>query len=171
MSSSTVWAGDEKVKRGSPIRLAAASPRAGRHTIQEYNGTHIPCYDLRADDLEEFVAAEGQYDVRVLAVRRGPGGTRSRTWREVVEDIGETPFDDFPFEGPRTVRWCVEFIGRRQGGPMDHHRWWVSSYNLPDGDPAVQQHELTMKVLELFGTYNQLDLGNSAGLERLMREA
>ena len=54
---------------------------------------------------------------------------------------------------------------------MDHHRWWASSYNLNNDDPAVQQHELTMKVLELFGTYDQLDLGNSAGLERLMREA
>ena len=54
---------------------------------------------------------------------------------------------------------------------MDHHRWWASSYNLPAEDPAVQQHELTMKVLELFGTYDQIDLGNSAGLERLMREA
>ena len=153
------------------MRVGQGVPRAGRYAIQEYGGTHIPCYNLGDDDLEEYVAAEGEYDARVMAVRRGPGGTRSRTWREVVEDIGETPFEDFPLEGPRTVRWCVEFIGRRQGGPMDHHRWWASIYNLPADDPAVQQHELTMKVLELFGTYDQLDLGNSAGLERLMREA
>ena len=54
---------------------------------------------------------------------------------------------------------------------MDHHRWWVSSFGLSEKDPAVKQHELTMKVLELMGTYDQLDLGNCAGLERLMREA
>ena len=171
VAAATVWAGDERVKRGAAMRVADATPRTGRYAVQEYKGVHIPCYNLQGDDAEEYRAAEGEYDARVLAVRRGPAGNRARTWKEVVEDTGETPFPDFPLEGPRTVRWCVEFIGRRQGGPMDHHRWWVSSYGLRSDDPAVQQHELTMKVLELMGTYDQLDLGNSAGLERLMREA
>ena len=171
VAAATMWAGDVKIKRGCAMRVAGSAPRGGRHAIQEFNGVHIPCYNLLEDDPEEFLAAEGEYDARVLAVKRGPGGNRMRSWRDVVEDVGETAFDDFPVEGPRTVRWCVEFIGRRQGGPMDHHRWWVQSYGLNEKDPAVAQHELTMKVLELMGTYDQLDLGNSAGLERLLRKA
>ena len=171
IAAATVWAGDEKVKRGTPMRLGAATLRQGRYALQEYKETVIPCYNLRGDSLDEFIAAEGEYDARVLPVRRGPSGVRSRTWREVVEEVSETPFEDFPMEGPRTVRWCVEFIGRRQGGPLDHHMWWVSCFNLSIKDPAVKQHELAMKVLELMGTYDQLDLGNCAGLERLLREA
>ena len=126
ISAATVWAGQERVRRGTPMRVSATSVRAGRYILQEYKETVISCYDLQSDSLEEFVAAEGEYDARVLPVRRGPSGTRSRTWRDVVEEVSETQFDDFPLEGPRTVRWCVEFIGRRQGGPLDHHMWWVS---------------------------------------------
>ena len=153
------------------MRVAGNAARGGRHAIQEYKGAHIPCYDLQGDDLEEYKSAEGEYDARVLSVQRGGGGARHRTWKEVVEGVTETPFTDFAVEGPRTVRWCVAFIARRQGGPMDHHRWWTSSYGLSEDDALVKQHELTMKVLELFGSYDQLDLGNLAGLERLLREA
>jgi len=166
-----MFVGDEKIVRGMPMRVAGNAARGGRHAIQEYKGTHIPCYDLQGDDLEEYKSAEGEYDARVMSVQRGGSGTRHRTWKEVVEAVTETPFTDFAVEGPRTVRWCVAFIARRQGGPMDHHRWWTSSYGLSEDDALVKQHELTMKVLELFGSYDQLDLGNFAGLERLLREA
>ena len=153
------------------MRVSGSAPRGGRHAIQELNGVHVPCYNLLEDDPEEFLAAEGRHEIRVLAVKRGPVGNRLRSWREVVADVEEAALYDFPVEGPRTVRWCVEFIGRKRGGPMDHHRWWVQNYGLDETDPAVAQHELTMNVLELFGKYDQLNLANSAGLEILLREA
>ena len=72
VAAATVWAGEERVKRGTPMRLGAATTRLGRYALQEYKDTVIPCYNLRTDSLDEYIAAEGEYDARVLPVRRGP---------------------------------------------------------------------------------------------------
>ena len=171
VAMSTLWIKGEKLSRGTPMQVARETPRTGRYAIQLYQEVHVPCYNLEGDDPAEFKAAEGEYDARVLAVKRNAAGHRHRTWQEVVEQCREVDFPDFPLEGPRTVVWCIEFIGRRHGGPMDHHRWWVSVFNLKPDDPGVAQHELVMKALDLFGCYDQHDVCNTAGLERLMREA
>lgn len=78
-------------------------------------------------------------------------------------------FDDWSLPGPRTAAWCTRFLNRRNGGPVDHHKWWVSNHGLrPDGW-GVAEHEQLMKILDKLGRYDGLDLSNLAGAELAFR--
>ena len=84
--------------------------------------------------------------------------------------IEEVSFKDWPVPGPRTVVWCAQFVEKR-GGPVAHHRWWVSAVKLQPTDYGVAEHEHAMRAFEWFGEYDQVDMPNLAGLEVIMRRA
>ena len=71
--------------------------------------------------------------------------------------------------GPRTSAWCVRFLNRRNGGPSDHHRWWVQNHALKHDAWGVAEHDNLMKILDRLGRYDGLDLANLAGVEVAFR--
>ena len=75
---------------------------------------------LLADQSQQLSASNS--DARVLSVQFNGQGVRQRLWREVVVRLQKVDFKDWPMPGPRTVLWCAQFVDRRGGGPMDHHR-------------------------------------------------
>ncbi len=83
--------------------------------------------------VEEYRAGRSknfENDARVMAVTYNNPGTRHRLWRDVVNNLQLVPFEDWPLPGPRTAVWRAMFLDRRGGGPMDHHRWWISNLRL-----------------------------------------
>eukprot|EP00972_Heterocapsa_arctica_P022298 3278942-Heterocapsa_arctica.AAC.1 len=77
----------------------------------------------------------------------------------------EVAFTDWPVPGPRTASWCVGFLNRRGGGPMDHHKWWVSTNRLFPDMWGVSEHESILKCLDNVACYDYLDVLNIAGFE------
>lgn len=108
-------------------------------------------------------------DARVLPVSFNAFGVRQRNWRDVVLKLSEVPFSDWPLPRPRTTLWCARFLDRRGGGPLEHHRWWVASLKLSQGDFGVQEHEHGMRAFPFFGEYDQIDAPNLVGLEVILR--
>ncbi|CAK0878632.1 unnamed protein product, partial [Prorocentrum cordatum] len=88
---------------------------------------------------------------------------------KVAVKVQQVEFKDWPMPGPRTVLWCVQFVDRRGGGPIDHHRWWVAHLKLSNTDFGVQEHEHGMRAFQFFGEYDQIDLPNLVGLEVVLR--
>ena len=109
-------------------------------------------------------AADG--DARVLRIVRGAGGRR-RDWASVVQDCEEEPFEDFPLSGPRTTGWCLGFLKRRVT-PVDHHLMFRTSCKLQPDAWGMGEHEQLMRLLELGGEYDQLDLCNCAWAEAVV---
>ncbi len=107
----------------------------------------------------------------VLAVRyRGKSRTvRHRDWRDVGDAIEEVAFSYWPMKEPRTTTWVVHFLQRRGTQPTDHHRWWSSTARLTTTDWGVAEHASCCWLLELAGSFDQLDLPNIACIEAVCR--
>lgn len=99
------------------------APTGGAAALRQELGAHAL---LCTDALE---AAEGG-DARVLAIVRDENsGQRWRDRMLVSSALNEQEYDDWPFEGPRTMRWAARDMSRAGGGPLQHHeRWhWASA--------------------------------------------
>eukprot|EP00959_Pyramimonas_sp_CCMP1952_P405616 8501195-Pyramimonas_sp.AAC.1 len=72
--------------------------------------------------------------------------------------------------GPRTTRWCLDFL-RRRNGPLAHHEWWKSTAKLNSDDYGVSFHEAVLRAVQTGAEYDQLDLVNLASMEHLLRSA
>ena len=71
----------------------------------------------------------------------------------------------------RMLRWCVDFLNRRWGGPRDHYKWWKSVNRLHDYLWGVSKHSFGMQVIDISSTCDCLDSVDMAYLELLMRKA
>ena len=74
-------------------------------------------------------------DERVLTLEFRANGHRLRfPWRDVVEQLSEEPYVDWPLQGPRTTLLCCNFHNRRGG---DH------STSTTGGSPSRAWHRTT----------------------------
>ena len=109
-------------------------------------------------------------DIRTLAVKYDNNGDRKRTFQSAVELISEDPFADYPISGPRTLHWGLKFMAEHGGTPNGWHQKWKSEMKLQSHDGGVEGHETACRLLEMGSCYDQLNLGNCAIGEGLMRE-
>ena len=79
-------------------------------------------------------------------------------------------YKDWPIPGPRTVEWVCRFLLHLGRTPTEHHRTWKAFLKLQDSR-GVETHRIGLEVLEVSGCYDQLNIANIAGLEKLLREA
>ena len=79
-------------------------------------------------------------------------------------------FADWPVPGPRTAMWCLRFMAENAGTPRGWHSKWKADCRLQNHDVGVQAHETACALLEMAATYDQLQLGNLAHIECLVRE-
>lgn len=126
---------------------------------------------VKLTELVEFKGFEAAGDARLLALSTVGKVRVRRQWRDVAAEFREVSFGDFAVPGPRTVRWCAEFLNRRGGGPRDHHKWWKMVNKLYDDMWGVVEHSLAMQSLEIAGCYDGLDVVNLASVELLLRKA
>lgn len=112
---------------------------------------------------EEVVA-----DARVLPVRTSEEG-RHREWSDCVAEFSEESFEDWPVAGPRTAKWCTQFL-RRRHAPLDHHLMMRSVAKVSPEDWGIQEHERLLRMLAVAAEYDQLDLTNCAWAEMALRQ-
>ncbi|CAK0828904.1 unnamed protein product [Prorocentrum cordatum] len=106
-------------------------------------------------------------DARTLAIKFNPQG-RMRDWRDVVDSCQQEDFEDFPVSGPRSMSWCLHFL-RRRHTPLDHHLMFRSTCSLKPEQWGVAEHETLLRIIELAGQYDQLDVTNLACMEAAAR--
>eukprot|EP00971_Amphidinium_carterae_P351450 6492120-Amphidinium_carterae.2 len=80
-------------------------------------------------------------------------------------------FSDWGVQRPRTVAWCLEFINRRGGGPLDHHRYWRTTLGMSKDAWGVAEHEMVMKQIDQACCYDALDVTNLSCFETALRKA
>lgn len=124
---------------------------------------------LKMEDVVKYPGREASADACLMSVTFQELSRNERIWRDVAKDVHEEPFDDWGVPGPRTTRWCVQFLNRRNGGPVDHHRWWMSNLGLQSDSWGVAEHENLMKIVDKMGRYDGLDLTNLASAEMAFR--
>ena len=174
---------DGDLQIGDPVAAPVRALRRGDRGLAEHlPGRFVFSVQLKDSEVEEFLAkwgvkkevevppaAEPAPDAQVLPIKMGVRG-RNREWLAVVDDCEEEAFPDFPLPGPRTSSWCLHFL-RRRHTPVDHHLMFKQMARLNADAWGVQEHEQIMRLLELGGEYDQLDLSNCAWAEAALRRA
>ena len=117
----------------------------------------------------ENEVGDDQDDARTLDVAYDDQGERWRPWRSVVQLGHENYYEDWPVEGPRTLQWLLKHIERTAGSPMQwYHRFLVESRISPTDRTAYEIQSLA-RMLEVAGSYDQLNLPSVAAFEILAR--
>jgi hypothetical protein len=168
------------VRRGDEVPAPARKLRKGRRGLSEINHGMFVCAVeiLRSDQasLVEVKEASGPQggvksqsssDARTLPIMTTASG-RHRDFRELSEMCEEEVFDDWPLKGPRTASWCLQFL-RKRHSPLDHHMNFKTVARLPSDAWGMAEHEQLLKLIELAGSYDQLDLSNLAWAELCLR--
>ena len=141
----------------------------GNVGLKSEGNQHFAIRQMARSDVEAFKGKEASSDARLLGISFQGIVRDERTWRDVSKEISEEQFKDWGVPGPRTAAWCTRFLNRRNGGPNDHHRWWVNNHNLKSDSWGVSEHEHLMKVLDKLGRLDGLDIANLAGAELAFR--
>ena len=105
-----------------------------------------------------------------MAVAFDEQGQRHRSWKSVCDESSEDAWEDWPVRGPRTVQWVARFIERAHRTPTNHHTTWRSLCRLQATDAGVAEHETLCRALEALGSYDQINVCNSAAAEVLVRK-
>ncbi|CAK0899236.1 unnamed protein product [Prorocentrum cordatum] len=159
-------------RRGEEVLLPAAAVTLGEVAlVPTGDGGSLRLRRLRRQDVMRWVGAEAAGDARILHVSLSDAGRQRTQWRDVVSKSSVTDFAGWPVVGPRTTEWCMMFLNRRGGGPMDHHRYFTMLHGLETGDWGVDTHRMRLKAVEEARTYDHLELCNLASFEVLFRQA
>ena len=135
--------------RPPPLELAAPAERAG--------------------DVTPRPAADGRGDIRTLAVDFDAHGERYKDWRAVpVEAYHEMP-DPYPLDGPPSALYLVKHMERHGRTPKGWVEMFVRDRGLSSGDRVVHELRCLAEILELAGTFDQLNVCSLASLEFLCR--
>eukprot|EP00435_Cladocopium_sp_Y103_P012562 s3813_g3.t1 len=155
--------------RGEIVLLSGNEILHGDVGLKEEGGVYYAIRRMPREEVASFKGKEASADARLLGVTFQGVSREERTWRDVSKEIIEEKFEDWALPGPRTASWCTRFLNRRGGGPVEHHRWWVSNHGLRADGWGVAEHEQLMKILDKLGRYDGLDLSNLAGAELAFR--
>ena len=114
-------------------------------------------------------ASGSEDDARTLPITRDHDGKRFKEFREGALACKTCDFDDWPVEGPRTLKWVLGFILENGTTPMGMHQAWRTNCRMQPGDGPVVEHEGWCRVLQLLISYDQLDGANLAACELIGR--
>ena len=156
-------------QRGAVVTLDGSETLQGEVGLKVSNGRAFAIRKIKKADLQEYKGREASADARLLGMSFQGLNRSERQWRDVSKEVVEETFADWSVPGPRTAQWCVRFLNRRNGGPSDHHRWWVQNHSLKADSWGVAEHDTLMKVVDKLGRFDGLDLANLAGAEVAFR--
>lgn len=108
-------------------------------------------------------------EARVLKPLWNRQGVRFRGFGDAVGMFDPQDYEDWPLSIPRTAAWVCGEIAKLNFGPNARHEKWKNDNRLVDDDACVVEHEILSEILELSTCYDQLDISNLAGHERLCR--
>ena len=123
-------------------------------------------------DWRDSELVDSDVDARVLPINYQTGRVekRHRRWRLVADAITEESFDDWPLEDSvRTVDWLVQTIARSDRGPIDHVKFYLSKNPYQPSDRSQFELRCLAEIIEVAGTYDQLNLASLACFETLAR--
>ena len=163
-----VETGDQQ-ERGDIMELDGTEIIHGNFGLKTVNGKMLFIKKVKRVEIEKYKGAEAVGDARLLGVSFQGIQRAERQWRDVSKDVKEEKMEDWAIPGPRTSEWCVRFLNRRNGGPMDHHRWWIQNHSLKPDSWGVAEHDNLSKALDKLGRFDGLDLANLAGVELMFR--
>ena len=155
--------------RGDAVTLDGSEVIHGNIGLKAHEGKFYAIRQVASAEISKYAGKEAAADARLLGVTFQEKSRIERLWRDVAGEMTQETFEDWNVPGPRTAHWCSQFLNRRNGGPTEHHRYWVSHNGLTADMWGVVEHENLMKMLDKMGRFDGLDLSNLTCAELAFR--
>jgi len=108
-------------------------------------------------------------DFRILKVNREQAGKRNRPLSDAVPVITEDKMDDWPHVGDRSFVEASDAVLRTSMNWKTYHPTWKQESGIAPGSSLCHEHKTLCKTFRLSHEIDQLNCGNLAALELLMR--
>lgn len=167
-----VWVAAEgtgKVRYGQVIHGIAAPTNVGSkvvHTLPD--GSEIFCICVDESSRYDFNGRAAQCDARIVAVKLNALKTPERPLADVVS-TGSQHDMGWKITGPRTAKWCCNYLVIEGHGFEAHHERFRTLCKLDGGAWGVQEHFQISMMLRQLIQVDQLDPFNSVGIELMFR--
>jgi hypothetical protein len=143
----------------------------GQSGVVSWEGEVEYVKEMTIDEITSFTnqKKESLGDLRTLGDHRDGAGKRHLAFKDAINLLRETRFEDWPFTGPRAVR---EYLAAIRDGPGDlptYHLSWLRSSGVSGSGAIVHEHHSLCEALRLALTKDQIDVSNLASFEHLTR--
>ena len=108
-------------------------------------------------------------DARTLGITRNNDGVRFKEFRQAAQESKAVEFNDWPIQGPRTVKHVITQMINHGGSAQGHHQSWRTACRFQPTDGPSMEHESWCRVLDAMVSYDQLDATNLASGELVVR--
>jgi hypothetical protein len=106
-----------------------------------------------------------------MTVKYDIAGNRFRSLQYAVLELSEVAFPDFPVKGGiRVFVWGANFMIKQANSFTAWDSKWRTEMKLQLQDAQVELHQSLCKIMETGLIYDQLNMGNIAMGEMMMRE-
>eukprot|EP00971_Amphidinium_carterae_P044789 880873-Amphidinium_carterae.6 len=120
-----------------------------------------------AESLTAFLSRGVRADARILPVQVNRRGERDRSIASIEEDMHEEHIPGFP--KPRTVEWCIRHLAAEGRNLEAHFEHFKNLTGVQAQQWGVEEYSHVVSALGAFLCKDQLDPGNSIGIELLFR--
>ena len=117
--------------------------------------------------LKKWRAADS--DSRILKVQRDQAGKRNRPLSDAVPVFTEEKMDDWPHVGDRSFMEASDAVLRTSANWKTYHLTWKQESGIAPGSSLCHEHETLCESFRLSHEIDQLNCGNLAAHELLMR--
>ena len=161
-------------------------PEAVKAIEKQYREAVVPLTprgDKRAGDLQDDIdnvdkgagappagGRAAEEDFRVFPLVTDVTGRQRRDFFITARELTEATVSDWPLTGPRSMRWCLSFIGDQcNTGPSGRMQQFMSLCKLTFSDKYVSEYAVLCKIVEYAVQYDQLRVSNLACMELVSR--
>lgn len=157
--------------RGQRVVINGTIMGIGRKAVIFIDGKAISLELVEEAKYQEFRERAVSGDARVIPLRVDVNGRRTRGWRDAAKaavQVVVTGWDD-KLPGPRTAKWCLNFLVDKNTSPLDHLDRLMMKARFTEEDYGYDELRLIFEVITDILEFDQLDGTNLLFLERLFR--
>ncbi len=132
------------------------------------DGQTVFCICIKTDDVEAFNGRPSVCDPRIVKVRKNAIGTPERPLSEIVAETREYRVS-WTITGPRTSRWCLNYLCIEGLGFEGHHERVRQLCKLDVTTWGVMEHFQLSMMLRQFIQVDMINGFNNLGIELMFR--
>lgn len=170
-SGTAVWVAAETAggyKFGAVVSGVVAAAVGGAKTIHSSNGVDVFCQCIDSSGIEAFNAKPCESDIRIVKIKMNAVGTPERPLADIVAETKEYKVA-WKISGPRTARWCLNYLVIEGFGFEAHHERFRQLCKLEVTTWGVMEHFQLSMILRQLIQVDMLNGYNNLGIELMFR--
>lgn len=146
------------------IEVVVARVKGSKHVQDLGGGRFIFCECVDGAELETFLQKPGKCDRRLIVQKKNNLGQPERSLQEVAQESEEVPVA-WVLPGPRTSRWCINYLAVEGLGFEGHHERLRQICKVDGTAWGIAEHFQTSMALRQALLVDQLNGCNLLSVE------